>query len=293
MATMATIPEDFGLAAIASCLGREAALSRYWEGASLESSGDVDGAIKLYRQAFKMWPALDSVTEGGLPSLVRREAIEAGLGYLLLASISVKSARLSRVVKQQRLLSAADIAEIEGLRREVVGAEQPLVNNPQNAGHRDKVCIFLNNPPQHAAMAGPGSRAVIAKLLCFAESAWKQEDWNSSVDCSSPLHGLTLDTLSIRVVEHWTYSPGGGLTDPLHYDVDSVLTIVALLQDGFEGGAFRSNELGDVMLEHSMAQGDAICFISHKFHNITPVTSGVRKSLVVELWQGGVGHAGR
>jgi predicted 2-oxoglutarate/Fe(II)-dependent dioxygenase YbiX len=79
--------------------------------------------------------------------------------------------------------------------------------------------------------------------------------------------------LSSRVAEHWEYSVGGGLVDPLHYDVDSVLTIVALLFDEttFEGGTFRTYEAYDSQHEHPMAQGDVICFVSHKYHNVVIV----------------------
>ena len=69
------VPEDYGLSAIAEQLGKTAALEMYWTGADLEKNGDVDGAIKLYRQAFKSWPALDGVTIGGLPLGVREEVI--------------------------------------------------------------------------------------------------------------------------------------------------------------------------------------------------------------------------
>ena len=46
------------------------------------------------------------------------------------------------------------------------------------------------------------------------------------------------------MIEHWQYSVGGGLTDPFHNDVGSVLTIVAMLSraDDFEGGIFRTHE---------------------------------------------------
>ena len=98
-----------------------------------------------------------------------------------------------------------------------------------------------------------------------------------------------------RVIEHWEYEVGGGLPDDYHYDTDSVLTLVALLSEAsdFDGGTFRTYECGDTQLEHTLNQGDVICFLSHKYHNIVPLTRGVRKSLVVELWQGGVGHEGR
>lgn len=52
--------DDFGLSRIAQYLGgdRMKALDIYWEGAEKESvDGDVDGAIKLYRRAYKLWPA--------------------------------------------------------------------------------------------------------------------------------------------------------------------------------------------------------------------------------------------
>ena len=32
--------------------------------------------------------------------------------------------------------------------------------------------------------------------------------------------------------------------------------------------------------------GDCVCFVSHKYHNVTPVTAGSRRSFVIEMWQG-------
>ncbi|CAM9347364.1 unnamed protein product, partial [Ectocarpus fasciculatus] len=62
-----------------------------------------------------------------------------------------------------------------------------------------------------------------------------------------------------------------------------MLTIVALLsEDGdFEGGAFRTYEPNGEHLEHPMGKGDVICFVSHKYHNITPITKGTRRSMVI------------
>lgn len=47
---------DFGLSKIAAHFGKSSALDTYYEGSSKESSGDVDGAIVLYRRAFRLWP---------------------------------------------------------------------------------------------------------------------------------------------------------------------------------------------------------------------------------------------
>ncbi len=47
---------DFGLSEIAAHLGKTSALETYYEGSLMESSGDVQGAIALYRRAYRMWP---------------------------------------------------------------------------------------------------------------------------------------------------------------------------------------------------------------------------------------------
>ena len=51
-------------------------------------------------------------------------------------------------------------------------------------------------------------------------------------------------------------------------------------------GVFRTREPDGSMKEHRMRAGDAICFLSHKHHNVTPLLKGRRHSLVVELWKG-------
>ena len=37
-------------------------------------------------------------------------------------------------------------------------------------------------------------------------------------------------------------------------------------------------------MPHSLQAGDALLIDSEKMHNVSPVTRGVRHSLVVELW---------
>jgi hypothetical protein len=135
--------------------------------------------------------------------------------------------------------------------------------------------------------------AVLDKLQAFAVEAWAEARWG---DRGGPLDGMECAAaLSVRLVESWEYSVGGGLFDKYHHDTDSVLTIVALLcpADDYQGAVFCTNEEGDVQCEHPMGQGDVLCFVSHKYHNITPLTQGRRRSLVMELWEGGVGHTGR
>jgi hypothetical protein len=291
-----TLEEDFGLAKIAEHFGKKDAVDLYWAGAAKEEGGDVDGAISLYKRAFRQWPALDSISDGGLPRGVREQALTAGPACpcRLLSVIDVAAARASSVLCSRALFTAADLADIEAVRKGIADSEDILDNNPQNATHKHKMATFLNNPPVHSVRNQ--APHIIGKMLRFGLQAWEQASWGGSAEQPGPLHSVAgMPSLSIRVVEHWTYGVGGGLVDPEHYDVDSILTIVGLLSEAsdYEGGAFRTYESDGSHLTHTMDQGDVICFLSHKYHNITPLTKGVRKSLVMELWQGGVGHSGR
>lgn len=223
---------------------------------------------------------------------MREEATAAGFVEGLLGLVEVSAARATRVHHSPSLLSAGDIVEIATLQRKIMSEESTVHNNPQNKTHHLKVATFMNNPPVfHITSELP---QVIGKMLSFAMQAWELDQWSAK---GGPLMDVPggVSSLSVRVIEHWEYEVGGGLPDDLHYDTDSVLTLVALLSEAsdFEGGTFRTFECDDNHLEHHLEKGDVICFLSHKYHNIVPLTKGVRKSLVMELWQGGVGHSGR
>lgn len=49
---------DFGLSDIAAHLGKTTALEIYFEGSQKESFGDINGAIALYRRAYRLWPGI-------------------------------------------------------------------------------------------------------------------------------------------------------------------------------------------------------------------------------------------
>lgn len=289
-----TIDCDWGLAKLAEYFGKMEALTTYWDGATKEENGDISGAISLYKKAFKMWPSLDSIQCGGLPKGIREEAEEAGFKCDI-DIIEVPMARKSEVMKCSKLLSIDDIADVTTVKDFILTKETVLENNSQNNTHFKKTCIFLNNPPQcYGRNCLPH---ILHKMINFAKNAWIEAKWSGTNEAPGPLYAIKggIRELSIRVVEYWNYQSQGGLVDPYHLDTDSVLTIVALLshESEYTGGVFRTNEVEDIELEHCMSQGDVICFISHKYHNITPLLTGCRKSLVIELWQGGVGHEGR
>lgn len=92
----------------------------------------------------------------------------------------------------------------------------------------------------------------------------------------------------VRCIELHHYSAGGGLLTPGHRDTGSALTISVLLSDPdtVTGGDFVTYNEG-MPVAHLMARGDAILFNSESLHNISSVNSGLRQSLVVELWPSG------
>lgn len=90
----------------------------------------------------------------------------------------------------------------------------------------------------------------------------------------------------VRTIELHHYAAGGNLITPGHRDCGSELTISVLLSDPvveYTGGDFVTYHEG-VPIAHTMEKGDAILFPSEDLHNIASVTSGVRMSLVVELY---------
>ena len=288
------VPADYGLASIAAFLGEDqsAALQHARDAAAAEASGDVAVAIKLYNAAYRGWPGLDSVISGGLPKGARADAAAAGYCGPLLTVVDVGKARASRVVAGRRWFGAADVAALGAVRDAVLSTTSEDDNNPQNARHHCKKACMMNDPPRFALQAL--EPRLLGTVLRFAARAWEEGGWGEP---GGPLEHVVggLGSLSVRVVEYWEYEVGGSLIDDFHYDVDSIVTIVVLLSAAgdFEGGEFRTCEPDGSHQVHAMDQGDIIAFCSHKYHNVTEVRRGGRRSLVTELWEGGVGHTGR
>lgn len=204
--------------------------------------------------------------------------------------IDMEQARKSHVFISRNVLNNQDILDLFKV-RDYVESQEVLtgeLNNTQNVGREHKRCIFLNKGEDAIYKQAP---SILAKLLRFAlEARSRSDSW------VSPLQnvGTGLSSCSIRVVEFWEYNVGGSLLNEWHYDGGSIFTIVVVLGDQFEGGRFRTHELPDgTHVEHALGTGDAVCFLSHKYHNVTPVSSGTRFSLVIELWEGKLPLKGR
>mmetsp|Transcript_43795 Transcript_43795/g.99010 ORF Transcript_43795/g.99010 Transcript_43795/m.99010 type:complete len:279 (-) Transcript_43795:121-957(-) len=104
------------------------------------------------------------------------------------------------------------------------------------------------------------------------------------------LAGKDASRLNLRTVEFHEYGRGGQLSDPGHYDAGSLITLDVMLAEpgvDFEGGGLLTpNQDGSVSSPARFGKGDAVCFVSHKRHNVAPVEGGRRRVLVAELWEG-------
>ena len=68
----------------------------------------------------------------------------------------------------------------------------------------------------------------------------------------------------------------------------SVITVDIMLSDvaQLDGGIFHTLENdGADLVPHEFERGDAMVFVSHKFHGVSGLRSGTRQVLVTELWQ--------
>ena len=96
------------------------------------------------------------------------------------------------------------------------------------------------------------------------------------------------EALSIRSVEYHTVLADSGIAMDAHADHGSLVTIDFMLSDPseFEGGAFQTLEPDGSLLQHTFERGDALVFLSHKYHAVSALTSGRRNIMVCEIWEG-------
>lgn len=130
---------------------------------------------------------------------------------------------------------------------------------------------------------------IYKKLRQAAVEADKKEGWNLlPKDKNVPL--------GARCIEFHEVEPGGALSDPNHRDTGSLITVDIMLSnsenDEHGQGDFTGGELcipnlktGE-MIPQNFNRGDAVLFVSHRRHMVKPVTSGQRRVLVMEIWQG-------
>lgn len=131
------------------------------------------------------------------------------------------------------------------------------------------------------------------RLFALAEHVNAQEGWGLMEQPQTGACGQQAErspaAAKFRTIELHSVRAGGALPDRQHFDGGSLITIdIMLARPGvdFAGGEFCTPEADGTTTEHAFARGDALVFVSHKRHFVRPVSSGIRRVLVAELWCG-------
>mmetsp|Transcript_10854 Transcript_10854/g.38363 ORF Transcript_10854/g.38363 Transcript_10854/m.38363 type:complete len:251 (-) Transcript_10854:109-861(-) len=176
--------------------------------------------------------------------------------------------QLLRVQRAPAFLTPDDIKAVHALRRQHLAANAPHASEVQG----EHGTYYL----QAAGLA----RAVAPELL--------DKLTNLAFQADASHFGGNAASAKIRCVEFHEYGPGAQLQKQTHFDLGSSVTVDCMLsEDGdYEGGNFETLEADGSLLRHTFKQGDVLIFPSLKYHCVSPITSGFRRVMVIELWQG-------
>ena len=149
--------------------------------------------------------------------------------------------------------------------------------------------VGVNGDPLHTTMYLQTDKLfeselnwLFTKIVRLAKLANKQNDWGFDIERGQ---------FNVRVAEYHEMRPGGALRDSHHYDIGSLITVDIMLQEATIGAVFNTLEVSsdaqhESLQTHQFHSGDALVFVSHKYHCVSPLIEGCRKVLVVEFWSG-------
>jgi len=204
------------------------------------------------------------------------EVVCARLG--LMAPVAAQE---TRVIRLARFVNAEEIEEIkahvaEMRRQHEVGTLErgkdgrPKLNGAWQTSYLHTENAFARKMP-----------ALYERMRTTIQKIDAQEWRVTSAFPSSEVH--------FRTIECHEYHAGGRLTDARHFDAGSLVTMdIMLTAPGveFDDGAFVTTEVDGTVTTHTFEKGDCLLFVSHKLHNVRPVTRGKRVALVAEIWHG-------
>ena len=211
--------------------------------------------------------------------------------------MNVHEAQTTRVVTLRKLLSPKECGAILSLAQEVERTDDEATlrfqNDVQLSQRGNWKTVYVHSGEAfHRQLP-----EIHDKLRAAIESADASEGWSLLTPpkkTATEAAGGGRGDVCVRTAEVHEVLVGGTLPEPKHYDAGSLITIdVMLSQNGeFDGGVFRTLELQDdgcseAFLEFpEFSTGDAMVFVSHKYHGVAPVSRGVRRVCVVEFWNG-------
>ncbi|KAL7539631.1 LOW QUALITY PROTEIN: hypothetical protein ACHAXR_010094 [Thalassiosira sp. AJA248-18] len=190
-------------------------------------------------------------------------------------SMDVATAQRTQVVRLEKFLSLEDIEMIHAVANAELASIGEATNGALEAHTDSWKVLYL----QHRNTFQRKLPALRKRILDMVRQVDKSQNW-----CLFD----NVDHVNIRVVEYHQMDEFGELSDPKHYDLNSLLTIDIMLSDddAFEGGDLQTQEADGTLKKHEFKQGDALVFVSHKYHCVDRVRSGRRNVMVLEFWYG-------
>ncbi len=197
--------------------------------------------------------------------------------------VPVELAQASRPVRLKALLNDDEIEQVHRAARDLA-AQRPDATVDRSAWGQPPntwLVTFLNTDG-----AFEQNLPYLHARIRDAALEVDRLHWNSTADIAN---------VNFRVIEHHTMQSTldgqptrGGLHTQRHCDQGSLITVDIILTDpmSIEGGTLQTLEPDGTLLDHEWEKGDALVFLSHKYHCVSELTRGTRNVLVCELWQG-------
>jgi len=200
-----------------------------------------------------------------------------------LVDVDEEFAQRTQAVPVRGLLSREDIAAVHRVGAQIAGQRADSTIDRSGWGQPEGTwrVTFLNT--------GSSFEALLPELYARIRDAMLEVDrqhWNVTAG---------VEHVNFRVAEYHTMKSTldgqptrGGLHTKRHMDQGSLITIDILLTDPaeIEGGVLQTLEADGTLLSHAWEQGDALVFLSHKYHCVSELKNGTRQVMVCELWQG-------
>lgn len=203
---------------------------------------------------------------------------------------SMTEAQLTKVVRIPRLFSDEDMQKVHALQRSLadeLGSASARERGQSPAAYKTGAAIepelqpgwsitYLNTGGAFAS-ALPELREKVLRAARRVDEA----NWGILQQATEPIVP--------RCVEYHRVTPPGSLPHLYHNDEGSALTCDVMLSEpgvDFSGGEFQTLEGDGTLVKHAFGKGDCLVFVSHKPHCVSPVKSGERRVLVIELWEG-------
>ena len=188
-------------------------------------------------------------------------------------AMDVANAQRTQVIGLKKFLSLEDIEMIHSTAKEKLGSNEAVSGALEKHTDAWKVLYLQSDDTFQQKLPGLRQR-ILEAVRQVDKNNWRLFD--------------NVDHVNIRVVEYHQMDEYGELADPRHYDLNSLLTMdIMLSEDGsFEGGDLQTEEVDGTLKKHEFRQGDALIFVSHKYHCVDRVRSGRRNVMVLEFWYG-------